>query len=99
MTFRKLTLSFVLQLSALAIGSYAAFGQATPSSRDCSTYPYAPPFPAAPTGYTARYHGIGQELVDREKGVGPVTSSEYAILDALLDEAKQRLKPNLEQKV
>jgi tetratricopeptide (TPR) repeat protein len=28
-----------------------------------------------------------------EKGVGPVTPSEYAILDALLDEAKQRLRP------
>jgi tetratricopeptide (TPR) repeat protein len=28
-----------------------------------------------------------------EKGVGPVTPSEYAILDALLDEAKQRLQP------
>ena len=40
-----------------------------------------------------RYHGIDQSFLEMESGVGPVTPSEYAILDALLDESKQRLRP------
>jgi hypothetical protein len=40
-----------------------------------------------------RYHGIDQNFLEMESGVGPVTASEYAILDALFDEAKQRLRP------
>jgi hypothetical protein len=76
-----------LTLSALS------HGQSIFSSRDCSAYPYAPPFPKASASYLPRYHGIGQRFLDMERGVGPVSPSEYAILDALLDEAKQRLRP------
>jgi len=63
------------------------------ASRDCSVYPYAPPFPPVPAGYTPRYHTTAREFLDLEEGVGPVTDSEYAILDALIDEATTRLKP------
>jgi hypothetical protein len=40
-----------------------------------------------------RYHTMAREFLDLEQGVGPVTDSEYAILDAVIDEAKTRLKP------
>lgn len=68
-------------------------GQTLSPGRDCSAYPYAPSFRTVPARYAPQHHGIGQKFLDLEKGVGPVTPSEYAILDALLDEAKRRLQP------
>jgi hypothetical protein len=62
------------------------------ATRDCSAYAYAPPFPPAPAGYKPRYHTTAREFLDLEQGVGPVTDSEYAILDAVIDVAKTRLK-------
>jgi len=90
---RKLVCLFCIVTFAWLIAVEAAHCQISTSGRDCSAYPYAPPFPTAPASYVPRYHGIGQKFLDMEKGVGPVTPSEYAILDALLDEAKQRLQP------
>jgi hypothetical protein len=63
------------------------------SGRDCSGYPYAAPFSSAPASYVPRYHTVAHEFLAIERGVGPVTPSEYAILDALIGEAKGRLKP------
>lgn len=63
------------------------------TKRDCSAYSYAPPFPSAPAGYVPRYHTIAHQFLDDERNVGPVTVSEYSILDSLLDEAQQRLRP------
>ena len=62
-------------------------------TRNCSAYEYAPPFAPAPTGYVPRYKTVAQRFLDAEKGIGPVTPSEFATLDAVLDEAKSRLKP------
>jgi hypothetical protein len=73
--------------------SQAVHAQPVSSGRDCSAYPYASPFPSVPASYKHRYQGIDQTFLDMENEVGPVTPAEYAILDALLDEAKQRLKP------
>ncbi len=70
-----------------------AYAHEPGASRDCSAYPYAPPFPPVPAGYTPRYHTTAREFLDLEQGVGPVTDSEYAILDAVIDEATTRLKP------
>lgn len=80
----------------------AAFGVISPdrayahepeSSRDCSAYPYAPPFPPASAGYKPRYRTTARDFLDLEQGVGPVSDSEYAVLDALIDDATTRLKP------
>jgi hypothetical protein len=81
-------------LAAIGLASCQSLrAQPVPSVRDCSAYPYASPFPSVPASYKRRYQGIDQTFLDMESGVGPGTPSEYAILDALLDEAKQRLKP------
>lgn len=58
--------------------------------RECSAYAYAPPFAAVPAGYVPRYHTVAHKLLDDERGAGPVTRSEYFILDSILDEARQR---------
>jgi tetratricopeptide (TPR) repeat protein len=36
---------------------------------------------------------VAHQFLNDERSIGPVTASEYAILDALLDEAKDRLHP------
>src|ERR1019366_2983870 len=82
---------FVIALAGLSPDR--AYAHEPGASRDCSGYPYAPPFPPVPAGYMPRYHTMAREFLDLEQGVGPVTDSEYAILDAVIDEAKTRLKP------
>lgn len=62
-------------------------------ARDCSAFPYSPPFASVPATYIPRYHTIAHTFLDMERGAGPVTSSEYAILDDVIDEAKKRLRP------
>jgi tetratricopeptide (TPR) repeat protein len=62
-------------------------------ARDCSAFPYSPPFASVPASYSPRYNTIAQTFLDMERVVGPVTPSEYAILDDVIDEAKKRLKP------
>jgi hypothetical protein len=83
---------YACTLVCLMLGS-SLHAQVPSPIRDCSTYPYAPAFSTAPANYVPHYKGIGEEFLNMENGVGPVTPSEFAILDALLDEAKQRLKP------
>jgi hypothetical protein len=82
---------FMIALSGLSPDR--AYAHEPGAFRDCSAYPYAPPFPPVPTGYKPRYHTTARDFLDFEQGVGPVTDSEYAILDAVIDEAKIRLKP------
>ncbi len=83
---RLLTISCALLLFL----SYRAHGA---EPRHCGAYAYAPPFPAVSADYVARFHTIAHEFLDSERGIGPVTPSEYAALDAILDEAKERLQP------
>ena len=93
MTHRKLVHLLCVLIFTCSALCRVVHAQPIASGRDCSAYPYAPPFPPAPATYVHRYNGIDQNFLDMESGVGPVTASEYAILDALLDEAKQRLRP------
>jgi hypothetical protein len=44
-----------------------------------------------PAGYTRRYDTIGHEFLDAESGAANVTPAMYALLDDIIDEAKQRL--------
>jgi tetratricopeptide (TPR) repeat protein len=62
-------------------------------ARDCSTFAYVPAFPPAAANYSPRYDTIAHRFLENERNVGPVTSTEYAILDGLLDDAKSRLEP------
>lgn len=75
------------------LGTREAFAHEPGAPRNCSTYPYAAPFALEPASYTARYQTIAHTFLDLERGIGPVTPSQYAILDTLIDEAKSRLKP------
>jgi hypothetical protein len=70
-----------------------AFSHEPDTVRNCAAYPYAPPFQPASGNYAPRYNTVAHRFLDNERKVGPVTASEYAILDELLDEAKSRLKP------
>jgi len=82
-------LAFFSPLQAFAHEPFVAA-----SGRDCSRYDYAPPFPAAPANYKPHYHTLAQRFLNDETDTGPVTPSEYFILDSLLDEAKASLKPS-----
>jgi len=82
---------FVLIL--LCFLSCGAFAHEPDLGRNCSGYAYAPAFATAPANYKPRYATIAHSFLDSERYVGPVTPTEYAILDAVLDEAKSKLKP------
>ncbi len=90
---RKVVFLLCVLTAACLISCGTMHAEPLSSGRDCTAYPYASPFPPASPTYMHRYHGIDQSFLEMESGVGPVTPSEYAILDALLDESKQRLRP------
>jgi len=91
---RHFTTYSVLFVLALVLNfSCQAWGHEPDAGRNCSAYSYAPPFPGVPASYTPRYTTIAHRFLDMERSVGPVTASEYAILDDILDEATTRLKP------
>jgi hypothetical protein len=85
--------AFAFLVTLALLWSHSAPGQEARAIRDCSTYTYASPFPTVSHDYRPRYHTVAHDFLGAELGVGPVTLSEYAILDAILDEAKTRLKP------
>jgi hypothetical protein len=90
----RTSLSAFLFFAALACCSPdEAYAYEPVAGRDCSGYPPAPPFPSAPPDYPRRYNTIAHSFLDTERDVGPVSASEYAVLDAILDEARSRLKP------
>jgi tetratricopeptide (TPR) repeat protein len=62
-------------------------------ARDCSAYSYESTLPAVSGAYRARYKTIAHTFLDLERDVGPVTASEYALLDTIIDRAKEHLKP------
>jgi len=78
---------------ALLCTSHSALAHEPATGRDCSGYSYTLAFASAPPNYTPRYHTVAHAFLDAERGIGPVTSSEYAILDAVINEAKSRLEP------
>lgn len=88
--FRLLSL---LTVFAFFLLSGRASAHEPDNVRDCTAFEYAPPFPAVPAGYTPRYQTVAHEFLNLERGIGPVTDSEYGILDSLIDEAKSRLQP------
>jgi hypothetical protein len=83
----------ILALIVNLLAPGGASGHEPGPVRDCSAYSYARPFPPAPADYKPRYHTTAHRFLDDERNVGPVSPSEYAILDAILDEARTRLKP------
>jgi hypothetical protein len=85
--------SMILVLAVLCLSGGRAFAHEPGASRDCSGFPYVAAFLAAPANYSPRYDTVAHRFLDSERGVGPVTATEYAILDAILDDAKSRLKP------
>jgi hypothetical protein len=82
-----------LALAVILFLPGVASSQEPDTARNCSAYAYAPPFQPVPANYVPRYNTVAQRFLDDERNVGPVTPSEYGILDELLDEAKSRLKP------
>lgn len=85
--------SIFLVFAGLGLSAGRAFAHEPGVGRDCSGFTYATAFPAAPANYPPRYNTTAHRFLDSERNVGPVTPTEYAILDAILDEAKSRLKP------
>lgn len=85
--------SMFLVVGVVFLSAGRAFAHEPGTSRDCSSFPYAAAFPVVPADYSPRYDTIAHRFLDGERGVGPVTATEYAILDAIVDEAKSRLKP------
>jgi hypothetical protein len=83
----------VVVLGLLCLSTGRAFAHEPGPGRDCSGYAYAPAFPNAPANYTPRYATIAHRFLDSERNAGPVTPTEYAILGAILDEAKSGLRP------
>jgi hypothetical protein len=84
-------LPLVRILTIGAISSAQAWAQQT--ERNCSAYAYVLPTATAPANYQPRYNTIAHRFLNDERGVGPVDSTEYATLDAILDDARARLKP------
>jgi len=82
-----------LMIALAGLSPDRAYAHEPGAPRDCSAFAYAPPFPPVPVVYTPRYHTTAREFLDLERGIGPVTDSEYSILDAVIDEAKIRLRP------
>jgi hypothetical protein len=61
----------------------------------CASTKPAPGFPSAAPGYQRQFNTIAHRLLDTEDGAGEmaVTPDMYAILDALISEARETLKP------
>jgi len=53
----------------------------------------APPFPTAPQGYRRKYHTIAHRFLDSEAGAGDVTPQMYFVLDTMIADAVENLKP------
>jgi tetratricopeptide (TPR) repeat protein len=80
-------------MCSLCLSAASAFAHDPTLSRDCTAYSYAPAFPTASASYRPRYATVARGFLDAERNTGPLTPTEYAILDAVIDEAKSRLKP------
>jgi tetratricopeptide (TPR) repeat protein len=81
---------------AAKVGESAAstsVGSAAVQKNTCPKVQAAELFPAPDPAYQRRYNTIAHALLDDEAGAGDVTPAMYAILDTLIDEAKDSLAP------
>ncbi len=89
----RFLLVFSFVVLSLSATREALLAHEPTSARDCAPYAPAPPFADVAATYRPKYHTIAQTLLERERGAGPVTPSEFAILDSLIDEGVSRLRP------
>jgi tetratricopeptide (TPR) repeat protein len=68
-------------------------GSAAVQKNTCPKAEPAELFAAPESTYERRYNTIAHTLLDDEVGAGDVTPAMYAILDSLIDEAKESLPP------
>lgn len=59
----------------------------------CPLETVAPAFAAVPVSYSRKFNTSGHRFLDSEVGAGDVTPQMYAVLDDLIMEGQQRLKP------
>jgi hypothetical protein len=78
-------------LSRLPAGATAPANEVTALPTPCAAYAYATPFPNVPPSYKSKYHTIAHAFLDEERLARPVSSTEYAALDELIEEARTAL--------